>query len=134
MRYFATVGGSNSGESSSSSSGGSGVETNVERRVIASSPIMESIGNAKTTRNDNSSRFGKYIEIDFNKHFQIIGANMRTYLLEKSRVVFQADQERNYHIFYQLCTARESPEFENLHLQHPDEYFYLNQGKIHGSS
>jgi len=56
---------------------------------LASSPIMEAIGNAKTTRNDNSSRFGKYIEIDFNKHFHIIGANMRTYLLEKSRVVFQ---------------------------------------------
>ena len=58
-------------------------------RVLASSPIMEAIGNAKTTRNDNSSRFGKYIEIDFNTSFQIIGANMRTYLLEKSRVVFQ---------------------------------------------
>ena len=58
-------------------------------KVLASSPIMEAIGNAKTTRNDNSSRFGKYIEIDFNKHFHIIGANMRTYLLEKSRVVFQ---------------------------------------------
>lgn len=56
---------------------------------MASSPIMEAIGNAKTTRNDNSSRFGKYIEIDFNKQFHIIGANMRTYLLEKSRVVFQ---------------------------------------------
>ena len=58
-------------------------------QVLASSPIMEAIGNAKTTRNDNSSRFGKYIEIDFNKHFHIIGASMRTYLLEKSRVVFQ---------------------------------------------
>ncbi len=77
MRYFATVGGT------------SQTETQVERKVLASSPIMEAIGNAKTTRNDNSSRFGKYIEIDFNKHFHIIGANMRTYLLEKSRVVFQ---------------------------------------------
>ena len=77
MRYFATVGGT------------SATETQVEKRVLASSPIMEAIGNAKTTRNDNSSRFGKYIEIDFNKHFHIIGASMRTYLLEKSRVVFQ---------------------------------------------
>ena len=77
MRYFATVGGT------------SDQETQVEKRVLASSPIMEAIGNAKTTRNDNSSRFGKYIEIDFNKQFHIIGASMRTYLLEKSRVVFQ---------------------------------------------
>uniref|UniRef100_A0A3B3ZGK1 Myosin motor domain-containing protein n=1 Tax=Periophthalmus magnuspinnatus TaxID=409849 RepID=A0A3B3ZGK1_9GOBI len=76
MRYFATVGGSAS-------------DTNVEEKVLASSPIMEAIGNAKTTRNDNSSRFGKYIQIGFSKHYHIIGANMRTYLLEKSRVVFQ---------------------------------------------
>ena len=83
MRYFATVGGT------------SATETQVEKRVLASSPIMEAIGNAKTTRNDNSSRFGKYIEIDFNKQFHIIGASMRTYLLEKSRVVFQVNYNRN---------------------------------------
>ncbi|XP_015685960.1 unconventional myosin-Va-like, partial [Protobothrops mucrosquamatus] len=76
MRYFATVSGSAS-------------EANVEEKVLASNPIMESIGNAKTTRNDNSSRFGKYIEIGFDKRYRITGANMRTYLLEKSRVVFQ---------------------------------------------
>ena len=84
MRYFATVGGTSDGSTNDGKS-----ETNVERRVLASSPIMEAIGNAKTTRNDNSSRFGKYIEIDFNKQFNIVGAHMRTYLLEKSRVVFQ---------------------------------------------
>jgi myosin heavy subunit len=76
MRYFATVGGSLK-------------ETQVEKKVLASSPIMEAIGNAKTTRNDNSSRFGKFIQIQFNKNYNIIGASMRTYLLEKSRVVFQ---------------------------------------------
>uniref|UniRef100_A0A8C7XX20 Myosin motor domain-containing protein n=1 Tax=Oryzias sinensis TaxID=183150 RepID=A0A8C7XX20_9TELE len=76
MRYFATVSGSAS-------------EANVEEKVLASNPIMEAIGNAKTTRNDNSSRFGKYIEIGFDNRYRIIGANMRTYLLEKSRVVFQ---------------------------------------------
>ncbi|MBZ3872842.1 Unconventional myosin-Va [Sciurus carolinensis] len=80
MRYFATVSGSAS-------------EANVEEKVLASNPIMESIGNAKTTRNDNSSRFGKYIEIGFDKRYRIIGANMRTYLLEKSRVVFQPKHE-----------------------------------------
>uniref|UniRef100_A0A4W4E7F6 Myosin motor domain-containing protein n=1 Tax=Electrophorus electricus TaxID=8005 RepID=A0A4W4E7F6_ELEEL len=78
MRYFATV-------------GGSANDTNVEEKVLASSPIMEAIGNAKTTRNDNSSRFGKYIQIGFDKRYHIIGANMRTYLLEKSRVVFQVN-------------------------------------------
>uniref|UniRef100_A0A8D2CNZ4 Myosin VA n=1 Tax=Sciurus vulgaris TaxID=55149 RepID=A0A8D2CNZ4_SCIVU len=103
MRYFATVSGSAS-------------EANVEEKVLASNPIMESIGNAKTTRNDNSSRFGKYIEIGFDKRYRIIGANMRTYLLEKSRVVFQAEEERNYHIFYQLCASAQLPEFKMLRL------------------
>uniref|UniRef100_A0A8C3EL15 Myosin VB n=1 Tax=Corvus moneduloides TaxID=1196302 RepID=A0A8C3EL15_CORMO len=103
MRFFATVGGSAS-------------ETNIEAKVLASSPIMEAIGNAKTTRNDNSSRFGKYIQIGFDKRFHIIGANMRTYLLEKSRVVFQAEDERNYHIFYQLCASASLPEFKDLGL------------------
>ncbi|XP_066263095.1 unconventional myosin-Va [Euwallacea similis] len=113
MRYFATV-------------GGNATETQVEKKVLASSPIMEAIGNAKTTRNDNSSRFGKFIELQFNTHFNISGASMRTYLLEKSRVVFQAPDERNYHIFYQLCAARDR--LKHLHLDHQDSFHYLNQG------
>ncbi|XDV29444.1 hypothetical protein PO909_032573 [Leuciscus waleckii] len=116
MRYFATVSGSAS-------------EANVEEKVLASNPIMESIGNAKTTRNDNSSRFGKYIEIGFDKRYHIIGANMRTYLLEKSRVVFQADEERNYHIFYQLCASAHLPEFKALKLGKADNFHYTKQGK-----
>uniref|UniRef100_A0A673C8R4 Myosin VC n=1 Tax=Sphaeramia orbicularis TaxID=375764 RepID=A0A673C8R4_9TELE len=76
MRYFAVV-------------SKSGSKTRVEDKVLASNPITEAIGNAKTTRNDNSSRFGKYTEIGFDRRYRIIGANMRTYLLEKSRVVFQ---------------------------------------------
>ena len=90
---------------------------------------MEAIGNAKTTRNDNSSRFGKYIEIDFSNRFQIIGASMRTYLLEKSRVVFQASDERNYHIFYQLCSAKDKEILSGLQLTCCDEFIYTNQGQ-----
>nr|XP_023669831.1 unconventional myosin-Va-like [Paramormyrops kingsleyae] len=116
MRYFATVSGSAS-------------EANVEEKVLASNPIMEAIGNAKTTRNDNSSRFGKYIEIGFDKRYHIIGANMRTYLLEKSRVVFQADEERNYHIFYQLCGSANLPDFKDLKLARADNFHYTNQGR-----
>ncbi|XP_050955214.1 unconventional myosin-Va isoform X2 [Labeo rohita] len=116
MRYFATVSGSSD-------------EASVEEKVLASSPIMEAIGNAKTTRNDNSSRFGKYIEIGFDRKHQIIGANMRTYLLEKSRVVFQASEERNYHIFYQLCACAHLPEFEPLKLGSADDFPYTNQGR-----
>ncbi|XP_060116284.1 unconventional myosin-Va isoform X7 [Heteronotia binoei] len=115
MRYFATVSGSAS-------------EANVEEKVLASNPIMESIGNAKTTRNDNSSRFGKYIEIGFDKRYRIIGANMRTYLLEKSRVVFQAEEERNYHIFYQLCASATLPEFKTLRLGNANYFHYTKQG------
>ncbi|XP_061602373.1 unconventional myosin-Va isoform X2 [Cololabis saira] len=116
MRYFATVSGSAS-------------EANVEDKVLASNPIMEAIGNAKTTRNDNSSRFGKYIEIGFDNRYRIIGANMRTYLLEKSRVVFQADEERNYHIFYQLCASAHLPEFKNLRLSTANAFLYTRQGR-----
>ncbi|CAL1680216.1 unnamed protein product [Lasius platythorax] len=113
MRYFATV-------------GGSATETQVEKKVLASSPIMEAIGNAKTTRNDNSSRFGKFIQIHFNKNYHITGASMRTYLLEKSRVVFQASEERNYHIFYQMCSA--AKRLPQLYLSDQDQFHYLNQG------
>ncbi|XP_075714102.1 unconventional myosin-Va isoform X1 [Rhinoderma darwinii] len=116
MRYFATVSGSEN-------------EANVEEKVLASNPIMEAIGNAKTTRNDNSSRFGKYIEIGFDKRYRIIGAHMRTYLLEKSRVVFQAEEERNYHIFYQLCASASLPEFNVLKLGSANSFHYTKQGR-----
>ena len=115
MRYFATVGGAEA-------------ETQIEKKVLASNPIMEAIGNAKTTRNDNSSRFGKYIEIQFNTEHHIVGANMRTYLLEKSRVVFQAETERAYHIFYQLCACADEPELANLELGDAEDFRYTNQG------
>uniref|UniRef100_A0A669PPW5 Myosin VC n=1 Tax=Phasianus colchicus TaxID=9054 RepID=A0A669PPW5_PHACC len=115
MRYFATV-------SKSSSN------AHVEDKVLASNPITEAVGNAKTTRNDNSSRFGKYTEISFDPSYRIIGANMRTYLLEKSRVVFQSENERNYHIFYQLCASAMQPEFRHLKLGSAEEFNYTRMG------
>ena len=89
---------------------------------------MEAFGNAKTTRNDNSSRFGKYLEILFDKETSIIGARIRTYLLERSRLVFQPSTERNYHIFYQMLAGMSSSEKEALGLQTADDYKYTNQG------
>ncbi|VDO44153.1 unnamed protein product, partial [Brugia timori] len=123
MRYLASV-----ACSSSSKSYGSKPVAGIEDRVLASNPIMEAIGNAKTIRNDNSSRFGKYIQIDFNDHFGIAGAEMRTYLLEKSRVVFQAENERNYHIFYQICASRSHALLKDLKLGDWRSYFYTCQG------
>ena len=117
MRYFAAVGGNES-------------ETQIEKKVLASSPIMEAIGNAKTTRNDNSSRFGKFTKLLFTNTLNVMsltGGTMQTYLLEKSRVVFQAPGERNYHIFYQLCAARD--QWPELRLAHQDNFRFLNQGE-----
>ncbi|CAF3322996.1 unnamed protein product [Rotaria socialis] len=114
MRYFANVGGLLE-------------ETQIEKRVLASSPIMEAIGNAKTIRNDNSSRFGKYIEIGFLKN-HICGASMKTYLLEKSRVIYQASDERNYHIFYQLCTQLNQSEMKSLALLPANSFRYTSEG------
>ncbi|XP_047288801.1 unconventional myosin-Vc isoform X3 [Homo sapiens] len=115
MRYFATV-------------SKSGSNAHVEDKVLASNPITEAVGNAKTTRNDNSSRFGKYTEISFDEQNQIIGANMSTYLLEKSRVVFQSENERNYHIFYQLCASAQQSEFKHLKLGSAEEFNYTRMG------
>ncbi|CAF1093948.1 unnamed protein product [Rotaria sordida] len=114
MRYFANVGGLLE-------------ETQIEKKVLASNPIMEAIGNAKTIRNDNSSRFGKYIEIGFLRN-HICGASMKTYLLEKSRVIYQASDERNYHIFYQLCSQANQSEMKSLALLSADRFRYTSQG------
>ncbi|KAI8899112.1 P-loop containing nucleoside triphosphate hydrolase protein [Globomyces pollinis-pini] len=132
MRYFAVVDESNSPGQQNHSDGNS---TSIEDAVLSTNPIMEAFGNSKTTRNDNSSRFGKYIEIIFEKKpndpnsVTIVGAHIRTYLLERSRLVFQPDSERNYHIFYQLCAAAPAAERKELGIESWDHFFYLNQGK-----
>ncbi len=87
----------------------------------------EAFGNAKTVRNDNSSRFGKFIQIMFNDEFRVAGANVRNYLLEKSRLVYQAKGERNYHIFYQLCGGAQGDVAAFLELKEMPAYRYLNQ-------
>ncbi|KIJ29859.1 hypothetical protein M422DRAFT_268637, partial [Sphaerobolus stellatus SS14] len=101
----------------------------VEQQMLATNPILEAFGNAKTTRNDNSSRFGKYIQILFDGKQEIVGARVRTYLLERSRLVFQPESERNYHIFYQLCAGAPLKERKDLGLDTDiTKFFYLKQG------
>ncbi|XP_057957772.1 myosin-15 [Malania oleifera] len=101
----------------------------VEQQVLESNPLLEAFGNARTVRNDNSSRFGKFVEIQFDSNGRISGAAIRTYLLERSRVVQITDLERNYHCFYQLCAS--GKDAEKYKLGHPSHFHYLNQSKTY---
>lgn len=120
MRYFATV---DSDENQHDMS-------EIEKQILATNPIMESFGNAKTTRNDNSSRFGKYLEILFDENTVICAAKIRTYLLERSRLVFQPKSERNYHIFYQMIKGLDPETKKLIHLENVEDFYYLNQGGV----
>ncbi|XP_029945692.1 LOW QUALITY PROTEIN: unconventional myosin-XV [Salarias fasciatus] len=95
--------------------------------ILEAAPLLESFGNAKTVRNDNSSRFGKYIEV-FLENGVISGAITSQYLLEKSRIVFQAKDERNYHIFYEMLAGLPNQQRQAFYLQEAETYYYLNQG------
>nr|CCA17136.1 myosin 29 putative [Albugo laibachii Nc14] len=101
----------------------------LEERVLDSNPLLESFGNAKTIRNDNSSRFGKFIEIQFDHHGKIVGAEIVNFLLEKTRIVSQSLGERNYHIFYQLLAGADEQLREELQLHTPNEYEYLRHSQ-----
>ncbi|KAL6506964.1 hypothetical protein OROHE_022401 [Orobanche hederae] len=114
MQYLAALGG-----------GGGGIES----EVLQTSCVLEAFGNAKTSRNDNSSRFGKLIEIHFSSTGKICGAKIQTFLLEKSRVVQLAQGERSYHIFYQLCAGAPSDLRGRLRLKWASDYSYLNQSE-----
>ena len=94
-------------------------------QVLASNPLLEAFGNARTSRNNNSSRFGKFIEIQFSRTFKMAGARINIYLLEKSRVVQQSSGERNYHVFYQVLAGLSGEERSLFHLSSPAEEFAL---------
>ncbi|MBA0801142.1 hypothetical protein Gohar_011525, partial [Gossypium harknessii] len=120
MRYLAYMGGRVS----------KAEERSVEQKVLESNPVLEAFGNAKTVRNNNSSRFGKFVEIQFDPRGQISGAAIRTYLLERSRVCQVSDPERNYHCFYMLCAAPPE-EAEKYKLGNPRTFHYLNQSNCY---
>eukprot|EP00854_Cymbomonas_tetramitiformis_P004189 gene4189-5167_t len=97
-------------------------------QILQSNPVLEAFGNAKTVRNNNSSRFGKLIQIQLNASHSIVGAAITTYLLEKSRVVSLNDGERNYHVFYQMCAGASEDQRQEWQLKSQDEFRYLSQG------
>ena len=101
-------------------------DSDIEKRIVESNPILEAFGNAKTLRNDNSSRFGKFIKVQI-KNYKILGCKIDTYLLEKIRVTNQSDLERNFHIFYQLILGCDR---EKYYLSGPENYKYLNNKYI----
>ncbi|XP_044498190.1 myosin-6-like isoform X3 [Mangifera indica] len=119
MSYLAYMGGRTTTEKRS-----------VEQQVLESNPVLEAFGNAKTVRNNNSSRFGKFVEIQFDQVGRISGAAIRTYLLERSRVCQVSDPERNYHCFYMLCAAP-TEDIKKYKLENPKTFHYLNQSNCY---
>ncbi|TVY33510.1 Myosin [Lachnellula occidentalis] len=118
MQYIANVsGGSNSSIQQ------------TKDMVLATNPLLESFGNAKTLRNNNSSRFGKYLQLQFNAQGEPVGADITNYLLEKSRVVGQIKNERNFHIFYQFTKGASQEYRTNLGVQMPETYVYTSKSK-----
>ncbi|KAG5284148.1 hypothetical protein AALO_G00023460 [Alosa alosa] len=117
MKYYATV-------AASSQTCQDTVER-IEKRVLDSNPIMEAFGNACTLRNSNSSRFGKYIQLQLNRSQLLVGASVQTYLLEKTRVAFQAANERNFHIFYQMMKWATEQQRQEWKMPHDQRFNWL---------
>ncbi|XP_032452635.1 myosin heavy chain, muscle isoform X18 [Nasonia vitripennis] len=125
IAYFATVGASTKKDPSASEKKGS-----LEDQVVQTNPVLEAFGNAKTVRNDNSSRFGKFIRIHFGPSGKLAGADIETYLLEKARVISQQSLERSYHIFYQMMSGAVKGLKEKCLLsKNINDYHFVSQGK-----
>lgn len=118
MQYIANFSGEQSGDIKK-----------IKEMVLATNPLLESFGNAKTLRNNNSSRFGKYLQIHFNTTGEPVGADITNYLLEKSRVVGQITNERNFHIFYQFTKGAPQRYRELFGIQQPETYIYTSRSK-----
>ncbi|XP_066885378.1 unconventional myosin-IXa isoform X7 [Kogia breviceps] len=104
-----------------------GFASGVEQIILGAGPVLEAFGNAKTAHNNNSSRFGKFIQVNYQETGTVLGAYVEKYLLEKSRLVYQEHNERNYHVFYYLLAGASEDERLAFHLKQPEEYHYLNQ-------
>ncbi|XP_052662912.1 myosin heavy chain, skeletal muscle, adult-like [Harpia harpyja] len=128
IQYFATI--AASGEKKKEEQAGK-MRGTLEDQIISANPLLEAFGNAKTVRNDNSSRFGKFIRIHFGATGKLASADIETYLLEKSRVTFQLKAERSYHIFYQI-TSNKKPELIDMLLitTNPYDFHYVSQGEV----
>ncbi|XP_049669016.1 myosin heavy chain, skeletal muscle, adult-like isoform X1 [Accipiter gentilis] len=128
IQYFATI--AASGEKKKEDQSGK-MQGTLEDQIISANPLLEAFGNAKTVRNDNSSRFGKFIRIHFGATGKLASADIETYLLEKSRVTFQLKAERSYHIFYQI-TSNKKPELIDMLLitTNPYDFHYVSQGEV----
>ncbi|XP_038634312.1 myosin-4-like [Scyliorhinus canicula] len=126
IQYFASV--ATGGGDSKRKDHGKG---SLEDQIIQANPLLEAFGNAKTVRNDNSSRFGKFIRIHFGTTGKLSSADIETYLLEKSRVTFQLKAERSYHIFYQMMTNHKPEIVEScLITTNPYDFHFVSQGEI----
>uniref|UniRef100_A0A3B3B3D5 Myosin heavy chain, fast skeletal muscle-like n=1 Tax=Oryzias melastigma TaxID=30732 RepID=A0A3B3B3D5_ORYME len=127
IQYFATIAALGGKKEQSSGK----MQGSLEDQIVAANPLLEAYGNAKTVRNDNSSRFGKFIRIHFGSSGKLASADIETYLLEKSRVTFQLSAERSYHIFYQLMTGHKPELLEALLITtNPYDYPMISQGEI----
>ncbi|XP_047218829.1 unconventional myosin-IXAa isoform X3 [Girardinichthys multiradiatus] len=104
-----------------------GFASGVEQIILGAGPVLEAFGNAKTAHNNNSSRFGKFIQVNYQESGTVRGAYVEKYLLEKSRLVYQEHNERNYHVFYYLLAGASEDERKAFHLKKPEEYHYLSQ-------